>query len=208
MRGKFSCILQLSPATFCCDVIRSSIYCSKQRYLVLKQMVTHLPPPCRKEFLNWIHEWRRWWKEHHQHPLVDSKPFPDDICMVEAYMTSHAFTKVDNSQVMPYQTSPILRDKISTEGVQEFVCVVWASVGICVLKPFSDIAAHIELLPLHWSGTSTVSRWPTTFRPCLLPLARLKPASSTNTRVWGISLPSNYIILYNTINKNFKSVLL
>lgn len=46
---------------------------------------------------------RIWWKEHHQHPLVDSKPFPDG--MVEAYITlqvqklaSHALPKLSHSQ--------------------------------------------------------------------------------------------------------------
>lgn len=117
---------QPPPAVFCCDVCAYS----KQRHLVLRPMIIHLPPPCRIEFLSWIQEWRIWRKEHHQHPLAGSKFFPNDIYTVE--------------------TSLSLRDKIyvkSFQEHQEFLDVLWAKSVICVLTPFSDSAAHGDIAP-------------------------------------------------------------
>lgn len=66
--------------------------------------------------------------------------------------------------------------------------------GIWVSTPFSEIAAHILIFPPRWPGKSTVALWPMTFRPRLLLLVRLKPASSTYMKLWDGSLDSNSII--------------
>lgn len=108
-----------------CDIFP----CDAASIAVLRSMTIDFSAPCRKEFFNWIQEWRIWWMELQQHPLVDGKPFPDDICAVEAYIIPH------NSkiwQVTSYQTSLIVRDKISVAAVQEclqIMGVVYANIG-------------------------------------------------------------------------------
>lgn len=68
--------------------------------------------------------------------------------------------------------------------------------GIWVRTPCSEIAAHMVIFPPRWPGKSTVALWPMIFRPRLLHLVRLKPASSTYTKLWEGSLDSNSITRY------------
>ena len=95
----------------------------------------------------------------HQHSLVDNKPFPDDIYMLEAYIIPHNLKKWP---VMSYQTTLIIRDKISIEGFQEcceMLGVEWSNI------PSSDITTQIIIQPLCWLGTSNMARRPIMFWP-------------------------------------------
>ena len=80
--------------------------------------------------------------------MVDSKLLPDDICTVEAYIIPHNH-KI--WQVMSYQTSLILRDKISEEGVQEhqeMLGVVWANNGnTCTYTILRYCSTHCCIAP-------------------------------------------------------------
>lgn len=55
----------------------------------------------------------------------------------------------------------------------EVECQTYA---VQVLIPFSEMAAHIVILPPRWPGVPVVGQ-------CLMPLARLNPASSTKTEM-------------------------
>ncbi len=86
-----------------------------------------------------------------------------------------------------------------SKKIRSFWVLYGPRLGMWVATPFSEMAAHIVMSPPRWLGTSTVARWPIILRPRLRPLARLKPASSTNTGMCWVSFPSSAIILYNGV---------
>ncbi len=67
---------------------------------------------------------------------------------------------------------------------------------------FSEMAAHNVILAPRWPGVSVVAWCP--MRPHLRALDRLNPASSTKTRMWVISCPSNSMILYEETQTQIK----
>ncbi len=69
---------------------------------------------------------------------------------------------------------------------------------------YSETAAHIIILAPRWPGVSAVAQCPMRLRPRLRSLDRLNPASSTKTRIWVVSCPSNSMILYEETQKQNK----
>lgn len=71
-----------------------------------------------------------------------------------------------------------------------------AQLLFCNSIPSVDIAAHIVMLAPLWLGTITVALFPITFLPRRRVLAKLKPASSTKMKMWGVCLPSISMTLW------------
>lgn len=83
-------------------------------------------------------------------------------------------------------------------------CVLYGPrLGMWVATPFSEMTAHIVILPPRWPGTSTMARWPCpghVFGPWP-GWSQLHP----QTRGCEGSFPSNAIILYNRVKKEKSS---
>lgn len=70
-------------------------------------------------------------------------------------------------QVMSYQTSLILRDRISVEGVQEHQEMQGNNGNMCTYTILRFCSTHCYIATaLAWQ--TTVARWPIMFRPRLL----------------------------------------
>ncbi len=79
-----------APAGVYCDVLLTSyIHGRQQGHQSMWLAFIDLPPPCRRELLNWVKEWGIMWEEFHQHPIVDRKPLPDGVWVMESHIITN-----------------------------------------------------------------------------------------------------------------------
>ncbi len=99
-------------------------------------------------------------------------------------------TTIDSSQQISDFVYKTLISRVDCHGKKKqlnYLTSMEPMCGICVLTPFSEMAAHIVILAPRWPSVSVVALCPIRLRPRLQPLDRLNPALSKKTRMWVVS---------------------